>query len=69
MYHIYIILFFIANLWLLSKITTNFRKILLNNKIDKSYPILFNILTKDHKKKKKTNGLVKISKLIKNNIN
>ena len=68
MYHIYIIIFLLLNLWLVSKITSNFRKILLNKQIDKSHPIIFNVLTKDYKKQKKKTGLTKIREIIESNI-
>lgn len=50
MYYFYILLFLIINVWLLNKITSSFREILLNNKVDKSHPVIFNVLTKEYKK-------------------
>lgn len=68
MYYFYIILFLIANIWILNRISKTFRQVLLNSKIDKSYPILFNVLTKEYKKKRaKKTGLTNIKEIIKKN--
>ena len=63
MYYFYILLFFLVNIWLLNKITSNIRNILLNYKIDKSHPIVFNVLTNEFKKNRpKKNGFMQIAK-------
>jgi len=68
MYYFYIIIFLLLNIWLLNKITSNFNTILLKKKIDKSHPIMFNVLTKNYKKERKKTGLSKIRELIQTNI-
>ena len=68
MYYFYIIIFLLLNIWLLNKITSNFNTILLKKKIDKSHPIMFNVLTNNYKKERKKTGLSKIRELIQTNI-
>ena len=65
MYYFYILLFLIINVWLFKKITYSFKQILINNKVNESYPVIFNVLTKEYKKNKpKKSGFKLITELI-----
>ena len=63
---VYLIIFFIINLYLYKKIKVNIQTVFLNNKLDTSYPIFYTMLfgTYKNKKNKKTLGgkLLEISK-------